>query len=236
LKEEEAATIKIRVRNCGLQTETNIESRLYILNKTLSGGIIALSPNEERDIAFTVRIPEDTDGIIKAKANVWNPYASDEVEKEFQVMIGYPKVIAEKEYRVRQCEQQNISFIVKNVGQVKDTFVISFEGEPAKWISAYPKTVELDAEQSKRIYADVNVPCDAKGVYQFTIIAQGSPKYAVTSTMVVTRSYTGAFKDVNLSWLAVLLGLFLLLLFLLLLARKSGRNKKPERCMGPHGC
>jgi hypothetical protein len=234
LREEEAGVIKIRVRNCGLQTEANIESRLYVLNKTLSGGIIALKPNEERDISFTVRIPEDTGGVINAKANVWNPYASDEVAKDLPVMIGYPKVIAEKQYRVKQCEQQNISFIVKNVGQVKDTFVISFEGEPAKWISAYPKTIELDAEQSNRIYADVNVPCDARGVYQFTIVAQGSPKYAVTSSMIVSSDYTGAFKDVDFSWLAILLALLLLLL-LLLLARKS-RNKKPERCMGPHGC
>ena len=237
LKEEEAGVIKIRVRNCGLQTEANIQSRLYVLNKTFSGRIIALRPNEEMDISFIVRIPEDTGGVINAKANVWNPYASDEVEKEFPVKIGYPKVIAEKEYRVRQCEQQNISFIVKNVGQVKDTFVISFEGEPAKWISAYPKTVELDAEQSKRIFADVNVPCDAKGVYQFTIIAQGSPRYAVTSTLIVSNGYTGAFKNVRFSWLPILLLLALLLVLVLLglLARKRGRNK-PEKCLGPHGC
>ena len=237
LKEEEAGVIKIRVRNCGLQTEANIQSRLYVLNKTFSGRIIALRPNEEMDISFIVRIPEDTGGVINAKANVWNPYASDEVEKEFPVKIGYPKVIAEKEYRVRQCEQQNISFIVKNVGQVKDTFVISFEGEPAKWISAYPKTVELDAEESKRIFADVNVPCDAKGVYQFTIIAQGSPRYAVTSTLIVSNGYTGAFKNVRFSWLPILLLLALLLVLVLLglLARKRGRNK-PEKCLGPHGC
>jgi TolB protein len=236
LKEEETGTIKIRVRNCGIQTEANIESRLYVLNKTLSGGIIALKPNEERDISFTVRIPEDTGGVINAKANVWNPYASDEVIKDLPVMIGYPKIIAEKEYRVKQCEQQNISFIVKNVGQVKDMFVINFEGEPSKWISSYLKTIELDAEESKKIYVDVNVPCDAKGVYQFTIVAQGSPKYAVTSSMIVSSNYTGAFKDVDFSWLAILLALLLLLLLLPLLVRKTRKNKKPERCMGPHGC
>ncbi len=236
LKEEEAGTIKIRVRNCGLQNEFNIESRLYVFNKTLSGGIISLRPNEEKDIAFTLRIPEDTGGVIDVKANVWNSYASDEVEKTLPIMIGYPQIRADKEYRLQQCEQKNISFIVKNVGQVKDIFVLSFEGEPAKWISAYPKTIELDAEESRRVYADVNVPCDAKGVYQFTIIAQGSPKYAVTSSMIVTTKpkITGSFTGIDFSWILIILALLLLVLLLLAFEKKT--KKKPERCMGPHGC
>ncbi|MEM4367585.1 MAG: DUF5050 domain-containing protein, partial [Candidatus Anstonellales archaeon] len=233
LKEEQPALIKVRIRNCGLQTEANIESRLYIINKTMSGGLISLRPNEEKDISFTIRVPEDTTGVLKAKINVWNPYASDELEKDFPVKIGYPQVRAEKEYRVTQCRQQNISFVVKNVGEVRDTFVISFEGEPAKWISAYPKTIELDSEESRKIYADVNVPCDAKGIYQFTITAQGSPRYSVTSSMIVSSqfNYTGLFGLGDLDWLVLLL-----LLLLLLLALKRRKTKKPERCMGPHGC
>ncbi|MEM0473268.1 MAG: DUF5050 domain-containing protein [Candidatus Aenigmatarchaeota archaeon] len=247
LKEEQPATIKARIRNCGLQTETNIESRLYMLNKTFTSGIISLRPNEERDVSFTVRIPEDTGGVVNAKINVWNPYASDKVEKNFAVLIGYPQVRVEKDYYVRQCTQKNISFIVKNVGQVRDNFVINIDGDVAKWMT-YPKVVELDAEESKRIYVDVNVPCDAKiGSYQFTVSAQGSPKYSATSTLHVLGkpiSITGWLTSIDFSkilpWLWILLLLLLIPLLILLLiwffGRCKRRNKKPERCMGPHGC
>ncbi|MFH8080484.1 MAG: SpaA isopeptide-forming pilin-related protein [Candidatus Aenigmatarchaeota archaeon] len=227
LKEGETATLKVRVRNCGMHIEPNIETRLYALNKTMSGGIIMLKPNEERDVSFVIRVPEDTD-IMKVKVNVWNPYASDELEREFSIKMGYPQVRAESEYVVRQCQQTNISFIVKNVGEAKDMFTISFEGEPAKWLSNYPSTIELDAGEFRKVYVDVNVPCDASGLYKFTITAQGSPKYSVTSTMRVK-----AENKFNLLWLLLLLPLLLLLL-IALLGKK--RNKKPERCMGPHGC
>ncbi|MCX8179629.1 MAG: SpaA isopeptide-forming pilin-related protein, partial [Candidatus Aenigmarchaeota archaeon] len=234
LKEGESAVIKIRVRNCGMHVETNIQSRLYILNKTVSGGIISLRPNEERDIAFTIRVPEDIDG-VKAKVNVWNSYASDEVEKEFAVKMGYPYVKSEKDYRVMQCQQNNISFIVKNVGQVKDTFTLTIEGEPAKWMSGYPRMIELEPEETKKIYVDVNVPCDAKGVYQFTITARGSPKYSVTSNLIVAkRPFEGLSALSDLLWVILLLLLLLFILFLLMSMKR--RNKKPERCMGPHGC
>ena len=246
LKEEQPAKINARVRNCGLQTLTNIESRLYILNKTFTSSIISLRPNEERDVSFVVRIPEDTGGVVNAKINVWNPYVSDKVEKDFVVLIGYPQVKLEKDYYVRECRQQNISFIVKNIGQVKDDFVIKIEGDVAKWMT-YPKVVELEAEESKKIYIDVNVPCNVKGSYQFTVSAQGSPKYSATSNLHVLRkpiSITGWISSIDFSklllWLLILLIPLLILLLIWFLVWLFGkckrRSKKPERCMGPHGC
>jgi len=242
---EGSNVIKARVRNCGYSSEFGINSRFTAFDKTFYGPIFALRPNEERDILFTVKIPEDNNGLLEAKIGVWNDHASDEVKKTFSIATGYPKIIIDKEYRARICSQSTISFYVINTGQIKDTFIIDITGKPSEWLSGYPKTVDLDSGEREKIDVEVNVPCDAKlGIYQFTVTAQGSPRYSVTSSLRVVGepfSLTGLFAGINLgNWLMWLLALILLLLLLLLLLpllfKKYKSKKKPERCMGPHGC
>lgn len=241
LKEEQSNTLKIRIKNCGLENEYSINAKLIAIGKTYYGSIPFLRPNEEKDISFTLRL--DDLSILKATASIWNNHVSDEIEKEFFVLSGYPKVEVNPEYRVKQCSQNKINFDVINVGQLKDEFTINITGEPVKWFSGYPNIIMLDANKRTKITVDVNVPCDTKtGVYQFTISVQGSPKYSVTSSIVVVGepfSFTGLFSGIEFNkWILWILGLLLVLILILLIISKSNKNKrrKSEKCMGQHGC
>jgi hypothetical protein len=246
------AHVTVRIRNCGSRPEYSIYTKLEVFGKTYPDGIVSLQPGSIKDLDFAIKVP---DGVQTAsmKVTVWNVYTTDTVTKEFPVFTGVPLIEIEQEYKVRECKIEKIRFDVINVGEVKDYFTLSITGDASKWITGYPDVIELEADSRETVEAYVSVPCDTKtGLYQFTVRAEGSPKYSVTSSLNVVRTFkwptfpTGWLVDAGKWVLWGLLALLALLLLLLLLCYllglcgkgriiKTGRNR-PERCMSPHGC
>ena len=207
-----------------------------------------------RWLLFTVSVPEDTEGKTTFDVRTWNAHTTDTWSKDFIVYTGVPFIDIKHEFVIGQCNNQKISFDLINTGEVSDTFSLTVTGPAAEWMTGIPTEVFLNAGEKKTITAYINVPCYAElGFHEFTVTAEGSPKYSVTSKINVVRHWvwpTFKFPEFPSGLFVGFLGVFawlpwfliiLLILFLLILLIAYGTNinsrKKPMfDCMTNHGC
>ncbi len=234
LKPEGLAEIKTRISNCGRSTETGISTSLEAFGRTNFISPFSLGVDQKKDLAFTIEVPKNAEDEVKMKSSVVNRFSSDSLSKQFSVLDGIPFIEIKKEYDVDICESERIRFDVTNRGEVKDVFNLRVSGESAEWFIVVPQDVELKPKEKRTIEAYVDVPCDIrKDIYQFSVTASGSPTYTASSSLNARK----IFSLPDWFWLT-LLALFLLLLILAVIMFYNPRNnrKRPEGCMGPHGC
>jgi hypothetical protein len=224
LQPDEDLTIYARITNCGTENEPGIRANLEAFDKIIFNGMFNLPKGGSQQISFNLQVPEEAAGTEPFVITAWSSYTSDVKVREFTVFTGVPMIDIEQVYRVEKGKIEKIEFDVINVGEVTDTFQLELSGYASNWMSGLTPEVTLEPDQRKTVDVYVNVPQEvSNGDYQFTVAAEGSPRYAVTSTVRVVEgfkwpSFTGMFSDVSLvGWLPWLLLLLLLLLLLPLL-------------------
>lgn len=233
----EEATVHVEVSSCGTRKEYDNRVSLKAFSDVEYDGVFDLSPGESEEVTIEINVPEDAEGTETFEARVWNSYVSDTLSKSFTVFTGVPVIDVEREYKVKECEVTKIAFDVINAGEATDTFTLKIKGDTTEWFSGIPQTVTLEPDERKTIKAYVSVPCDTEpGRYAFTVSAEGSQKYSVTSYLVVVKpwawpviDWTGLFVGVSgimywLAWVFLSLFLVLLVLFLFWLSKKSRRG------------
>lgn len=91
-----------------------------------------------------------------------------------------------------QCDTVTYKFSLTNDQQDHKTFDLYLSGNYADWGSVAPKRIELDPQQSKKVYVFVTPSCYAKpDNYQMTLNAKsGAVHYKDTITMTVKNCHT----------------------------------------------
>ncbi|MEM5793395.1 MAG: hypothetical protein QXY45_03525, partial [Candidatus Aenigmatarchaeota archaeon] len=229
---DEDIRVYAKVKNCGIDYEPEIRGNLEAFGMVKFDGFFSLPKDGYREISFDIHVPENASGTEAFVVRFWSPYTFDTAVREFTIYTGIPMIEIEPIQKVKKGRLQKIEFDVINVGQVTDTFHLELSGYASNWMYGLTPEVTLESGERKTIEVYVNVPNEVKnGDYQFTVSAEGSPRYAVTSTLRVyggTQSITGLFAGIQ-SWiwipLLILLLLLLLIPFLLwLFSRKKRRN------------
>ncbi len=234
IQPDEDIRVYAKITNCGTETESGIRANLEAFGMVMFDGMFSLLKDGSREIMFNLHIPEDAAGTESFVVKTWDAYTSDVLIKDFVVYTGVPMIEIEPVQKVQKGRIEKIRFDVINVGQVTDTFALELSGYASNWMYGMPPEVTLESGQRGTVEVYVNVPVDVESRdYQFTVAAQGSPRYAVTSTLRVVEGFkwpslTGMLVFVGwLPWLLLLLlfvGLFLLLLWLASRMGRSGRG------------
>ena len=240
---DEDIRVYAKITNCGTETES-IRASMEAFGMIVPDGIFTLPKGGSQEISFNVNVPENAAGTEPVAIKVWSSYASDALVKDFVVYTAIPIIEIEPVQEVEKGKLEKVKFDVINIGQVADTFHLELSGYASNWMAGMSPEITLEAGQRNTVEIYVNVPNEVEnGDYQFTVSAQGSPRYAVTSTLKVVEGFkwpsvslpalsiTGLFAGVGLwlPWLLLLLLLLLLLFFLLwLLTRKKTRRRTGE--------
>ena len=249
LKAGESNKINVKVSSCGTLYERNVAVKLEAFSNTLYTGQFDIPLGGSRDAAITLTIPEDVSGKQIFKVTAWNSYTSDTFSKDFIVYTGEPFIDIKPEFTIDDCQRKIMSFDVINKGKASDIFTISLTGSGAGWVTGVPTEITLNPGERSTVNTYVSVPCGTEsGFYEFTITAKGSPQYAATSSIHVTKTFkwpsfnfpTGSFVMTGLFWLPwiliILLALFLLLFFTGYISLISSRRKPMFHCYAGHGC
>jgi hypothetical protein len=253
LQPGETNRIHVRITSCGDTTEPVTRASIVAFGQVYYNGVFDLAMRNSKDVIFDIKVPQDAEGKTTFETRTWNTYTADNLLKDFIVYTGVPFIDIGKEFAIGQCKTDKITFDLVNTGQVSDTFNIATTGLGSKWITGIPTEIVLDAGERKTIQAYVNVPCDVQeGYYEFTINAEGSPKYSVTSSIHVIKAFfwpTLKFPGFPeglflwglalplLSWILLIFLILILLILLLAYTEKhNGRRRPMFDCMGHDGC
>jgi len=235
LKAGEKVIVNVRVSNCGSSTEYNIKTSLTAFSKTYFADIYSILPGMDREVQFTIQIPDDAEGTTTFNTRVYDSYTSDTKSKDFtiNVNVGIPSIQIKPEYLVKVCESKEIDFQVINTGEVSATFALIIEGQASDWIVGVPEFITLEPDKRETVKAYANIPCETpEGFYQFTVTAKDSQKYSVSSNLHVTKGWTwlmptGFFTGITsiLFWLPWVL-LFILIVFIYFIYVTSLRKRR----------
>jgi len=233
--------VLIDVMSCGSADEDEVKAKVEAFSKTYYTGYFDIVSRQTKEVYVTFSVPDDVSGKQTIRVTAWNDEISDTWSKDFVVSTGIPFIEIEKEFTVAPCETEKIKFVVINTGGVSDTFSLKFTGVMAEWITGVPEAVTLEPDDRKTVTAYVTVPCDTElGYYEFTITAEGSPKYSATSSIRVARPWawptfalpTGLFWVTGIwSWLPWLLLLLFIIIIIFLLAVLGGAYNSRRRPM-----
>ncbi|MCC5994290.1 MAG: hypothetical protein LM587_01725 [Candidatus Aenigmarchaeota archaeon] len=97
-----------------------------------------------------------------------------------------PIIEVKESYSVTPCQDNLIFISIKNVG-TKGEINLSIDGEVASWIKL-PRKISLESNQSRVIALVVSVPCNASGIYPFTLIGSGALTFYAPSILKVTTT------------------------------------------------
>lgn len=235
-----SAKVLIDVMSCGDADEDEIKAKVEAFSKTHYTGLFDIVSRQTKEVFIPISVPDDASGLQTIKVTVWNDKTTDTWSKDFVVATGTPFIELKKEFQVEECETEKITFVVVNTGEVADTFILSVSGPVAEWITGIPEAINLEPDERKTITAYVAVPCDTElGYYEFTVTAEGSPKYSATSNVKVVRPWawpvfslpTGLFFTGIWAWLPWLLLLLLIIFILFLLLVLGGTYNSRRRPM-----
>ena len=236
IQPDEDVRVYAKITNCGTEYESGMRANLEAFDMVMFNGMFTLPKGGSQEISFNLHVPEDAAGTEPFVVRTWSSYTSDVLVKEFTVYTGVPLIDIESVHKVEKGKIEKIEFDVLNVGEVTDTFTLELSGYASNWMTGMPPEITLEPDQRKTVEVYVNVPREVEnGDYQFTVAAEGSPRYAVTSTLRVVEGFkwpslTGMFVGVAwcalLPWLLLLLLLLFLIPFLIwLLSRKGIRRR-----------
>jgi len=233
--------VLVDVMSCGDSDEDEVKAKIEAFDKTYYTGFFDIVSRQAKEVFIPISVPDDTSGKQTIKVTVWNEETSDTWSRDFVVSTGIPFIEIKKEFAVKECETEKITFVVVNTGEVSDTFTLKVTGSVAEWIPGIPEAITLEPDERKTITAYVSVPCDTElGYYEFTVTAEGSPKYSATSSIRVVKPWawpvltlpTGAFWFTGIwAWLPWLLLLFLIIFIVFLLAVFYGPYSSRRRPM-----
>jgi len=218
--------VLIDVMSCGDADEDEVKAKLEAFSKTYYTGFFDIVSRQTKEVFVPISVPDDISGKQTIKVTVWNYEATDTWSKDFVVSTGIPFIEIKKEFAVEECETDKITFVVVNTGEVSDTFSLKVTGPVAEWITGVPEAITLEPDERNTITAYVSVPCDTElGYYEFTVTAEGSPKYSATSNIRVVRPWrwpmlalpTGLFAG-TWAWLPWLIILLVIIFIVVLLA------------------
>ncbi len=250
LQPGETVKVLVDVMSCGDADEDGIKAKIEAFSKVYYTGFFDIVTGQTKEVFNSISVPDNASGKQTIKVTVWNDETSDSWSKDFVVSTGIPFIEIKREFAVEECKTEKIKFTVVNTGEVSDTFSLKVTGPVAEWITGVPEAVSLDADERKTVTAYVNIPCDTElGYYEFTVTAEGSPKYSVTSTIHVVKPWTwpmltlptGFFWFAGIwTWLPWLL-LLLLIVFIIFLLVVFGETYNSRRrpmfdCKDGHGC
>ena len=254
LQPGETNRIHVRITSCGDTVEPGTRASIVAFGQAYFNGVFDLAMRNSKDVIFDIKVPQDAEGKTTFEARTWNVYTADSLLKDFIVYTGVPFIDVGKDFTIGQCKTDKITFDVVNTGEVSDTFNLEVTGLGSRWIAGIPSEIVLDAGERKTIQAYVDIPCDVQeGYYEFTITAEGSPKYSVTSSIHVIKSFfwptinfpgfpTGFFfwglSVVSLiPWILLIFLIIIILILLFAYAEKhNGRHRPMFDCMGHDGC
>jgi len=242
IQPDEDVRVYVKVTNCGTETES-VRANLEAFGIIRPDGMFNLPKDGSREVMFNLHVPEGAAGTESFVARAWSGRTSDVLVKDFIVYTGFPIIDIEPVHEIKKGKTEKIEFDVINAGGVTDTFTLELSGYASNWMMGLPPQITLESGQRKTVEVYAHVPNEVtNGDYQFTVAAEGSPRYAVTSTLRVVEGFkwpsfnlTGLFAGVGLlvwlPWLLLLLLLILLLLFLIWLFTRKGTSRKggPER-------
>jgi len=239
LQPGESVKLFINVMSCGDADENEVKAKIEAFSKTYYTGFFDIVSRQTKEVFIPISVPDDVSGKQTIKVTVWNDETSDTWSKDFVITTGIPFIEIKKEFAAESCDTEKITFVVVNTGQVSDTFTLKATGPVAEWITGVPEAVTLEPDERKTITAYVSVPCDTElGFYEFTITAEGSPKYSVTSSIHVVKPWawpilslpTGFFWFTGIwAWLPWLLLLLFIIFVLFLLAVIGGSSLNSRR-------
>jgi len=224
IQPDEDVRVYVKVTNCGTETESGIRGNMEAFGMIVPDGMFNLPEGGSQEVSFNLHTPENAAGTESFVVRFWSSYTSDILIKDFVVYTGIPIIEIEPVQKVQKNKLEKIEFDVINVGDVTDTFTLELSGYASNWMTGMQPEITLEPDQRKTVEVYVNVPGEVEsGDYQFTASAEGSPRYAVTSTLRVVEKFkmpsfnlTGLFVGIGLcAWLPWLLLLLALLLFLL---------------------
>ena len=251
LQPGESVKVLINVMSCGDADEDEVKAKIEAFSKTYYTGFFDIISRQTKEVFIPISVPDDASGKQTIKVTVWNDEATDTWTKDFVISTGIPFIEIEKEFAVEPCNTKKITFVVVNTGEVSDTFTLKVTGPVTEWITGVSEAVMLEPDERKTIDAYVAVPCDTElGYYEFTVIAEGSPKYSATSSIHVVRSWawpmltlpTGFFWFTGIwAWLPWVLLLLFIIFILFLLAFLGGTSLNSRRrpmfdCNNGCGC
>jgi hypothetical protein len=223
LKPGEYSTATVKVKNCGTVVERNVKVRLEAFDKIYHKTITSVIASKIKNVEISIYVPEDAEGKYPFSARAYSSRVSDTTTRDFAVKRGIPLLLLEPEYRVEKCKVNEISFDLKNTGDVTETFTLSTDSE---WVSGLLDEVTLDKGEVKSIKAYVEVPCDAEdgSTKEFTITAKNSDENTVESNFKVSEPWSfpsiplGNFINFKgLSWLPWLILILIILILILLI-------------------
>ena len=239
LQPGESVKLLINVMSCGDADENEVKVKVEAFSKTYVTGFFDIVSRQTKEAFIPISIPDDALGKQTIKVTAWNDETSDTWSKDFVVSTGIPFIEIKKEFVIEECKTEKITFVLVNTGQVSDTFTLKVTGPVAEWITGIPEAVILEPDERKTITAYASVPCDTEqGFYEFTVTAEGSPKYSATSSIHVVKPWawpmltlpTGFFWFAGiLTWLPWLLLLLLIIFVLFLLAVVGGSSLNSRR-------
>jgi hypothetical protein len=255
LQPGESVKILINVMSCGDADEHEIKAKVEAFSKTYTTGFFDIVTRQTKEAFIPIPIPDDASGKQTIKVTVWNDEVSDSFSKDFVVSTGIPFIEINKEFDLEECKTEKITFTVVNTGEVSDTFTLKVTGPVAEWITGIPEAVTLEPDERKTITAYAAVPCGTNlGFYEFTVTAEGSPKYSATSNIHVVKPWawptfslpTGLFWPSGffwftgiwtwLPWLLLLLFILFIIFLLLILAGSSLNNRRRPMFDCKNGC
>jgi hypothetical protein len=217
LRAGEKVNAYVRVGSCGTTTERDVRVRLTAFSRSYNSNILTISKGGSRDLSFIITVPEDAVGSHSFEATAWNNYKTDTWSKTLDIKASKPTISVKPEYTVEDCKVNRIALIISNEGDIEDTFTLSVTGPAAGWITGVPEKITLNAGQAERINAYVSVPCDIdEDFYQFTIKAQDSSDYTVTSGIRVERPYSWPEFNLPTGYFIGATGIFVWLPWILL--------------------
>ena len=224
--------IDVFVENCGEFSESSIALKLENSDVQFANNF-TLAKGSEQKISFSYNVKRTEDLTF----TVWNKYYTDSKTFQIKPESGYLAIYLEPSYTVYTLQDNQITFKVRNIGKVQDTFEISVSENIRPWAYGLQDKVTLAPNEEATLQMFVN-PGSNKGKYDFGITGSTavSQKTVASQISVVEpwRMPTGDFMaaiyglGVWAPWLCWLLLIILLLLLLWWLWRKVKGDKKVE--------
>ena len=79
------------------------------------------------------------------------------------------------------CNSERYSFLIKNDGNFQETYDLSLGGSSSSWSKLSETVTTLNPGEVKQVFADINVPCNTKGVFDIILIAKSRSSLASSS-------------------------------------------------------
>lgn len=227
VKVGETARIDVTVSNCGDFKEDGAAVRLEN-SAVKTSNTFSINEGDEQKVSFDYEVNGEENLIFTAFDNFYKDSKSFRIKPE----SGYLSIYLDPSYTINTRKDNTITFRVKNIGVVSDTFDLSISDNIRPWTYGLAGNVTLMPGEEKNLQMTIN-PGSTIGTFDFGITAATAfSQKTVNSQLNVSDGFnwTGFFAMIgNYGWLPWLILILLISIILFLIAREIQKRMKGSR-------